>query len=50
MDDDGVLPWHKGELQGAENFMTSWHKEEEEASRRRATKRDFRNLEPPTHY
>ena len=32
--DDGA-PWHKGVLQGAEKFMTSWHKEEEEASRRR---------------
>ena len=31
--DDGA-PWHKGVLmQGAEKFMTSWHKEEEEASR-----------------
>ena len=29
--------------------MASWHKEEEEASRRRATKRDSRDLEPPTH-
>ena len=38
--DDGA-PWHKGMLQGAEKFMTSWHKEGEEASRRRATKRDF---------
>ena len=46
--DDGA-PWHKGVLQGAEKFMTSWHKEEEEASRRRATKRDSRDLEPPTH-
>ena len=46
--DDGA-PWHKGVLQGAEKFMTSWHKEEEEASRRRATKQDFRDLEPPTH-
>ena len=46
--DDGA-PWHKGVLQGAEKFMTSWHKEEEEASRRRATKRDSRGLEPPTH-
>ena len=27
------VPWHKGVLQGAEIFMTSWHKEEEEASR-----------------
>ena len=27
--------------------MASWHKEEEEASRRRATKRDSRDLEPP---
>ena len=42
-------PWHKGVFQGAEKFMTSWHKEEEEASRRRATKRGFRDLEPPTH-
>ena len=31
MDNRG--PWHKGVLQGAETFMTSWHKEEEEASR-----------------
>ena len=38
-----------GVLQGAEKFMASWHKEEEEASRRRATKRDSRDLEPPTH-
>ena len=46
--DDGA-PWHKGVLQGAEKFMASWHKEEEEASRRRASKRDSRDLEPPTH-
>ena len=47
---DDRAPWHKGVLQGAEKFMTSWHKEEEKASRRRATKRDSRDLEPPTHY
>ena len=46
--DDGA-PWHKGVLQGAEKFMASWHKEEEEVSRRRATKRDSRDLEPPPH-
>ena len=46
--DDGA-PWHKGVLQVAETLMTSCHKEEEEASRRLATKRDFRDLEPPTH-
>ena len=46
---DNGAPWHKGVLKGAEKLMTSWHKEEEEASRRRATKRDFRDLEPPTH-
>ena len=46
--DDGA-PWHKGVLQGAEKLMISWRKEEEEASRRRAIKRDFRDLEPPTH-
>ena len=46
--DDGA-PWHKGLLQGAEKFMASWHKEEEEASRRRATKRDSREFERPTH-
>ena len=46
--DDGA-PWHKGVLQGAERFMASWHKEEEEASRRRATKRDSCDLEPPPH-
>ena len=26
--DDGA-PWHRRVLQGAENFLTSWHKEEE---------------------
>ena len=46
--DDGA-PWHKGVLQGAEKFMASWHKEEEKASRRRATNRNSRDLEPPTH-
>ena len=46
--DDGAQ-WLKGVLQGAEKIMTSWHKEEEEASRRRATKRDFCYLEPPTN-
>jgi len=46
--DDGA-PWHRGVLQGAEKFMASWHKEEEEASRRRAAKRDARDLEPLTH-
>ena len=46
---DDRAPWHKGVVQGAETFMTSCHKEEEEASRRRATKRDTRDLEPPTH-
>ena len=46
---DNGAPWHKEVLQGAEKPMTSWHKEEEEASRRRATKRDFRDLESPTH-
>ena len=46
--DDGA-PWHKVVLKGAEKFITSWHKEEEEASRRLATKRDFRDLDlsPP---
>ena len=43
---DGV-PWHKRVLQEAAKFVTSWHKDEEEASRRRATKRDFRDFEPP---
>ena len=48
--DDGA-PWHKVVLfQRAEKIMTSWHKEEEGGSRRRATKRDFRDLEPPTHF
>ena len=47
--DDGA-PWHEGVLQGAEKFMTSWHKEEEEASRGRATKQDSRDIEPPTHF
>ena len=44
---DGA-PWHKGVLQGVEKFTSSWHKEEED-SRQRATKRDFRDLKPPTH-
>ena len=47
--DDGA-PWHKGVLKGAEKFMTAWHEEEEEASRRRATKRNFSDLEPPTQH
>ena len=37
--DDGE-PWYKALLQGVENFMTSWHNEEEEASRGRATKQN----------
>ena len=45
---DGA-PWYNGVLQRAEKIMTSWHKGEEEASRRRATKRDFVILSPPTH-
>ena len=36
----GGRQWYQGVLQGAERFMTSWHKDEEEASRKRATKRD----------
>ena len=36
---EGGVPWHLGVLQGAERFMTSWHKDEEEASRKRAIKR-----------
>ena len=36
----GGRQWYKGVLQGAERFMTSWHKEEEEASRKRATERE----------
>ena len=44
--DDGA-PWHKGVLKRAETFMTAWHIEE--ANRRRAIKRDFRDLEPATH-
>ena len=46
---DDMAPWHKGVLPGAEKFRTCWHKEEEEASRRRATKQDFRDLELPPH-
>ncbi|CAM9745870.1 unnamed protein product [Ectocarpus sp. 12 AP-2014] len=30
---EGGVPWHATVLQGAERFMTSWHKKEEEASR-----------------
>ena len=45
----GAVTQDKEVLKGAEKFMTSGHREEEEASRRRATKRDFRDLEPPTH-
>ena len=44
--DDGA-PGHKGVLQGTEKIMTSWHKKEEEASRRRATKRTLVILSPP---
>ena len=35
----GGMPWHAGVLQGAERLMTSWHKDEEEASRQQAIKR-----------
>ena len=28
---EGGVPWHAGVLKGAERFMTSWHKGEEEA-------------------
>ena len=35
----GGVPWHAGVLQGAERFTTSWHKDEEEASRQQAIKR-----------
>ena len=45
----GCLKKNLNAMQGAEKFMASWHKEEEEASRRRATKRDSRDLEPPPH-
>ena len=34
----GGIPWHAGFLQGAERLMTSWHTDEEEASRQRAIK------------
>ena len=30
---DDRAPWRKGVLQGAEKFMASWDKEEEEMSR-----------------
>ena len=33
------MSWHAGVLQGAEKFMTSWHKEEEEVSRQRVIQR-----------
>ena len=36
---DGGVPLHAGVLQGAEKFMASWHKGEEEASLQRAIKR-----------
>ena len=36
---EGGVPWHAGVLQGADRFMTSWHKGEEEASLQRAIKR-----------
>ena len=38
--DDGA-PWHKGVLQGAEKFMTSWHKEEEEHVANRLTQKSL---------
>ena len=34
----GGVPRHVGVLQGAERFVTSWHKDEEEANRQRAIK------------
>ena len=36
----GGVPWHEGVVKGAARFITSWHKDEEEASRQRAINRD----------
>ena len=33
------VPWYKGVLLGAERFMASWHKSEEEASKLREVNR-----------
>jgi len=35
----GGVQWHAGVIKGAARFMTAWHKEEEDTSRKRATKR-----------
>ena len=35
----GGVSWHEGVLQVAGRLMTSWHKDEEEASRQRSIKR-----------
>lgn len=38
---EGTITRHAGVLQGAEGFMASWHKIEEEASRLRAIEREL---------
>ncbi|CAM9279334.1 unnamed protein product [Pylaiella littoralis] len=38
------VPWYAGVVKGAARFMTAWHKEEKEASRKRAGKRTEREL------
>jgi len=34
------IPWHQGVIDGAKRFMVPWHQDEEQASRRRAAKRE----------
>ena len=41
--EEGV-PWYTGVLLGAERFMASWHKSEEEASRLREVNRAAKEL------
>ena len=41
--DEGV-PWYTGVLLGAERFMASWHKSQEETSRLREVNREAKAL------
>ena len=39
------MPWYTGVLSGAERFMASWHKSQEEASRLREVNRAAQELQ-----
>ena len=42
------MPWYTGVLLGAERFMASWHKSEEEASKLREVNRAAKSAGEPS--